>query len=413
MTTTVRRSRNDITERLRNSLGADGTRLLVLAGVFVLLAIFFQFQSDGTFLSSRNLTLLLRQGSIIAILATGVTMLIVRSEIDLSIGSAVFLAGTVAAMMQSDHGQPTWVAVVAALAAGMAMGATQGLIVVKTAIPSFIVTLAGLLAFRGLGLLWTDARTVRADNSSFIFLSEGFISANFLLLGYLLLASWLVTRLLRGGRRGAQLAYVKEDPGRDRTQVEVLTLDASVAPRRTNIIAITAIGLAALGLLTWISYGYAGLSVSIIWVLLIGGGATFLMTKTPFGRNAYLIGSNREAALYAGVNVGRNVVLGFIVMGLFYGIGGVLLTARLGAATPGAGEFYELDAIAAAVIGGAALRGGRGTVTGAIAGAVLLTTINNGMSILNISSFLQLVVKAVVLILALALNSAAYRRRGV
>jgi D-xylose transport system permease protein len=170
--------------------------------------------------------------------------------------------------------------------------------------------------------------------------------------------------------------------------------------------------LLALAVLTWISMSYEGLSISIVWVILIGVGATFLMTRTSFGRNAYLIGSNREAAMYAGVNVGRNVFLGFALMGLFYGIGGVLLTARLGASTPGAGEFYELDAIAAAVIGGAALRGGRGTIVGAIAGALLLTTINNGMSILNISSFLQLVVKAVILVGALAIDSVATRSRS-
>lgn len=375
--------------RIWSSIGPDGTRLLVLLAVFVVLAIFFQWQSDGNFLSARNLTLLLRQGSIIAILATGVAMLIIRSEIDLSIGSAVFLAGTVVAVFQADFQQPIWVAVLAALVAGILMGVVQGVIVVKTAIPSFIVTLAGLLAFRGLGLLWTNAKTIRADDESFTFLSEGFISANWLILGYLALLAWALTRVFR------------KRP--------------TVTAQRANRISLLPgliMALIALGVLTWISYGYEGVSISIVWVVLIGILATFLMTRTPFGRNAYLIGSNREAAVYAGVNVGRNIFLGFAIMGLFYGIGGVLLTARLGASTPGAGEFYELDAIAAAVIGGAALRGGRGTIVGAIAGAILLTTINNGMSILNISSFVQLVVKAVILVGALAIDSIASRRQS-
>ncbi len=361
----------------------------MLLAVFVVLATFFHWQSDGNFLSSRNLTLLLRQGSIIAILATGVAMLIIRSEIDLSIGSAVFLAGTVVAVFQTDYKQPIWVAVLAALVAGILMGVVQGVIVVKTAIPSFIVTLAGLLAFRGLGLLWTNAKTIRADDESFTFLSEGFISANWLILGYLALVSLALTRLFR-----------KRTP--------------ATAHRTTRISLLPGLSVAliALVVLTWISYGYEGVSISIVWVVLIGILATFLMSRTSFGRNAYLIGSNREAAVYAGVNVGRNIFLGFAIMGLFYGIGGVLLTARLGASTPGAGEFYELDAIAAAVIGGAALRGGRGTIVGAIAGAILLTTINNGMSILNISSFLQLVVKAVILVGALFIDSIASRRQS-
>ena len=316
-------------------------------------------------------------------------MLIIRSEIDLSIGSAVFLAGTVVAVFQADYKQPLWVAVLAALVAGILMGVVQGVIIVKTAIPSFIVTLAGLLAFRGLGLLWTNAKTVRADHESFTFLSEGFISPIWLIFGYLALLAWALTRLVQKPQQTAV----------QRTS-------------RLSFLPGLILAVIALGVLTWISYGYEGVSISIVWVVLIGLVATFLMTRTPFGRNAYLIGSNREAAIYAGVNVGRNLFLGFALMGLFYGVGGVLLTARLGASTPGAGEFYELDAIAAAVIGGAALRGGRGTIVGAIAGAILLTTINNGMSILNISSFLQLVVKAFILVGALAVDSVASRRRA-
>jgi D-xylose transport system permease protein len=137
------------------------------------------------------------------------------------------------------------------------------------------------------------------------------------------------------------------------------------------------------------------------------------MARTKFGRNAYLVGANREAAVLAGISLGRQLMLGFILMGFLYGVAGVLITARLGAATASSGLFLELDAIAGAVIGGTSLRGGIGSVPGAIAGAVLLTTIDNGMSILNVSSFLQMVVKGLVLLFALAFDAVMSKRRSI
>jgi D-xylose transport system permease protein len=147
-----------------------------------------------------------------------------------------------------------------------------------------------------------------------------------------------------------------------------------------------------------------------VWMAIIVLVLAVLMAKTVFGRNAYLLGANREAAQYSGINVKRTVFMGFVIMGALYGVGGILLTARLGSSTPGAGEFMELDAIAAAVIGGVSLRGGMGTVAGAVMGALLLTVINNGMSILNISSFSQLVIKGLILLLALGLDAYVLRR---
>ncbi len=150
--------------------------------------------------------------------------------------------------------------------------------------------------------------------------------------------------------------------------------------------------------------------MALVWVAVIVATLAILMGRMTFGRNAYLGGANREAALYSGINVKRVVFTGFLIMGALYGVAGVLLTARIGAATPGAGQFLELDAIAAAVIGGVSLRGGVGTVIGAVMGAFLLTLINNGMSILNVSSFAQLVIKALILVAALALDAYIQRR---
>jgi D-xylose transport system permease protein len=167
----------------------------------------------------------------------------------------------------------------------------------------------------------------------------------------------------------------------------------------------------ALVFLAWIFGGFLGIPVALLWVASTGIVLSILMIRTKFGRNAYLIGSNREAAVLAGISLPRQLFLGFVLMGILYGISGVLITARLGASTAGSGLFLELDAIAGAVIGGISLRGGVGTVTGAMVGAVLLATIDNGMSILNVSAFLQMVVKGFVLLSALSMDSYMMKRR--
>jgi D-xylose transport system permease protein len=166
-----------------------------------------------------------------------------------------------------------------------------------------------------------------------------------------------------------------------------------------------------LALVAWIVLGFEGLPMALIWVGAVIAVLIFLMRTTVFGRNSFLIGSSREAALYAGINVKKTVFAGFVIMGALYGIAGVLMTARLGSSTPGLGQFLELDAIAAAVIGGVSLRGGTGSIIGAVMGAFLLTTIKNGMSILNVPSFAQLVIKAIILLLALAFDAQVAKNR--
>jgi ABC-type xylose transport system permease subunit len=185
--------------------------------------------------------------------------------------------------------------------------------------------------------------------------------------------------------------------------------------RRREGVAKLAVGLAVLlasGLfLAWIFGGYLGIPAAMLWVAAIGIVLTTLMQRTKYGRNTYLIGSNREAAVLAGIPLARHLFLGFLLMGALYGVAGVLITSRLGAATPSSGQFLELDAIAGAVIGGTSLQGGVGSVAGAMAGALLLTTIDNGMSLLNVSSFIQLVIKGLVLLAALSVDAYMTRHR--
>ncbi|MBZ9937199.1 hypothetical protein LB518_12920 [Mesorhizobium sp. BR1-1-16] len=371
-------------------LGRIGdTRTLSLLVVFVLLVVYFNIASNGIFFSPRNVSLLLRQASIVAVAASGVSILIIMGEIDLSIGSAVYLCSVVAAGLQSYYGVGTGLTVAATLAVGMALGAWQGVWVVGISVPSFVVTLSGLLAFRGIGYWASNAQTISPVTKSFSFLSEGFIPKP---VSMAILAVVLVVAaafILRGHWRRARAGNA------DLVQTLV----------RLGVL------LLATAILAWAFGGFLGIPMALVWVAAVGLVLSVLMMRTKFGRNAYLVGSNREASVLAGIALGRQLFLGFVLMGFLYGVSAVLITARLGAATASSGLFLELDAIAGAVIGGTSLRGGVGTVGRAIAGAVLLATIDNGMSILNVSSFLQMVVKGMVLLCALAVDAYMLKRR--
>jgi D-xylose transport system permease protein len=364
----------------------DG-RLLAMFVVLSLLAIYFHVATHGIFFSPRNLSLLLRQGSIAAVVASGVSILIVMGEIDLSIGSAVYLCSVIAASLQANAGMPTLPTVLITIAAGGLMAAWQGFWVVQVAVPSFVVTLSGLLAFRGIGYYVSDARTIAPVSKAFSFLSEGFIPPK---LSYVVLSIVyaIAIGLLVRERR------LRSDPGDG----------VSLALKLTMLIAS---GL----ILAWIFGGYLGIPAALLWVAATAIILTVLMERTKFGRNSYLIGSNREAAILSGIPLARHLFLGFLLMGVLYGVAGVLITSRLGAATPSSGLFLELDAIAGAVIGGTSLRGGVGSIAGAMVGALLLTTIDNGMSLLNVSSFIQLVIKGMVLLAALSIDSYMTKHR--
>lgn len=375
-----------------------GRRALIFVGIFVVLVILFQLQSNGIFFTPRNLSLLLRQGAILAVVASGVAVLMIMAEIDLSVGSAVFLCGVLAAELATTGEIPLALVVAGTVGLGIALGALQGVWVVFLGIPSFIATLAGLLAFRGIGLLWTDASTIGPLPEGFIGLSESFIPPNlsFAILGSLVIVAVVI--ILFQQRSSAKARLIGE--------MEPWPIGRVIFRTVARILLI----VLPVGLLAWIVGGFQGIPMALVWVALIVAALSILMGRMTFGRNAYLVGANREAAIYSGINIKRVVFTGFIIMGALYGVAGVLLTARIGASTPGAGQFLELDAIAAAVIGGVSLRGGVGTVVGAVMGAFLLTLINNGMSILNVSSFAQLVIKASILVVALALDAYILRR---
>jgi D-xylose transport system permease protein len=364
--------------------------LLLLA--FVILALWFHVMSDGIFFTPRNLSLLLRQTTIVAIVASGVLILIVKSEIDLSIGSAVYLVSVLVAMLQVDHGWSTPAVVLAAIAIGMVLGGWNGIWVTRFGVPSFIVTLGGLLAFRGIGLLLTNANTIAPVRPSLVALSESFlpIPVSYALIAVAFAAVLvLLLRRLQEARRpdapaGAQVTWL-------------LTLVATVA---------------AFALFAWVVGGFQGIPVAVLFLIGVPLLLALVLRWTTFGRYAYVIGSNRLAGRLAGIDIDRQILRGFLLMGVMYGVGGILVTARLGASTSSTGTLLELDAIAAAVLGGAHLLGGAGAVHQAVLGAFVLATVDNGMSLLNISSFTQQIVKALILLVAVASDTGARRNRS-
>jgi ABC-type xylose transport system permease subunit len=367
-------------------LGILASRPVVLSVAALLLIGYFHTASGGLFVTATNASLLLRQTAVIAVLAAGVAVVIIMGEIDLSLGSAVFLTGLVAAQLQVA-GWDVTSTILGAVAAGALIGVVQGVTVVRLGVPAFVVTLAGLLIWRGLGLIYTDAAAVGPVNAEFTALTEG------------AMPTWLAVALAAAVVAGGLW------------RVRAVRLAADGSPRATSVLAPVLGAVAVAAVLLWVSFGRAGLPNALLWIVVIGILLGVVLNHAKFGRRAFLVGSNREAALYAGISARRTLLAGFVLMGIIVGIGGVMLTARLGTSTADSGLNLELVAIAAAVIGGNSLRGGIGSVRGAILGAFLLATIDNGMSLLGVSSFAQNVVKGLILVLAVGLDGHFTRRR--
>jgi ABC-type xylose transport system permease subunit len=376
------------TGKLPQVLGLLGSRAFVLSIAAVLLILYFQQSSDGLFVTSNNASLLLRQTAVYAMAASGVALLIIMGEIDLSIGSAAYMTGVVAAKCQVA-GWGVIPSILAAVAVGLVIGLVQGLVITRFMVPAFIVTLAGFLLWRGLGRMWTNAAAIGPVDPKFSDLTEAPMSSLLvnLLAGVLLVAAgWLVYRRFAAAKDAGRMPLV-----RLATQVAV-----------SIVVAIVVL---------WAGHGVTGLPNALLWIAAVVLILGVLLTRAKFGRRAVLVGSNHEAAAYAGVKASRIVLSGFLIMGVIYGLAGVMITSRVASSTPDAGTNLELVAIAAAVIGGNSLRGGIGSIQGAVLGAFLLSTIDNGMALLGVSTYAQDVVKALILVFAVGLDG-FFRRRN-
>src|SRR4030095_14684695 len=375
--------------KLRTSALRAYTMLLAL----IVIWLFFQWATIsqdhpyGLFLGAINFSKLLQQTAVTGVLAVGMLMVIVSGNIDLSIGAVVGLAGGIAAMTQGWGLGPC---LFAAIVIGLVIGAIQGSLVAYVNIPSFIVTLGGLQAWRGVILKLTKGTTIPVEHPFFRSLGRDFLDRR---IGIALAALSM-----------AAIAWTNIRRNRARQRHGLKTLSASAIVIR---IAVPSTVIVAFIILM---NQAGGVPIPVIFLLAVALAGAFLTANTTFGRYLYAIGGNPDAARLSGINLKQYVAAAFCLMGALAGLASILLTARVGSASPDAGTLMELDAIASCVIGGTSLMGGRGTVFGTVLGALILASLDNGMSLLNVENWAQYVVKGGVLVAAVGFDMFGRRK---
>jgi D-xylose transport system permease protein len=355
-------------------------KILALFMVIAIIWVFFGQMTEGQFLTSRNFSNLLRQMAITGLVASGMVFVIIAGEIDLSVGSLFGLLGGVAAVLETNFQLPLALNFAIVLALGVAIGMFNGFWVSYFRVPSFIVSLAGMLAFRGILLSVTQGITVQVDSDAFKLIGQGYIPAT---IGYLIAVALFVFLVYQTMRSRA-----------NRTKYAL-----AVPPVWQDGTKLVAAGAVILGFVVTLN-SYQGVPIPVLLLLVVLGIFSFMATQTVFGRRIYAIGSNFEATRLSGVNVRFIKMAIFGVLGLMCALAGLVTTARLAAGSPAAGNMGELDAIASCFIGGASSRGGSGTVFGALVGALIMASLDNGMSMMGVDTSWQMIVKGSILLLA-------------
>ncbi|MCC3302128.1 sugar ABC transporter permease [Arthrobacter sp. zg-Y895] len=356
----------------------------ILAALVVIILL-FQVLTGGRLLYPGNVSNLIQQNAYVLILAIGMVMVIIAGHIDLSVGSVVAAVGAIAALAMNDWGMPWWAAVVLSLVVGALIGAWQGFWVAFVGIPAFIVTLAGMLVFRGVALVLLTGGTISGLPRPFNAISSGTLPStgtpDLLTLGIGALASVaLVLQQLKGRADLRRLDLPRERMG--------------------SFVFKNAVAVFAIMYLCYLLAYSRGLPIILILLAGLVLAYSFLLGRTVFGRHIYAMGGNLNAAMMSGVKTQWVNFLVFVNMGFLAGLAAVVNTARAGGAVASAGGGFELDAIAAVFIGGASVQGGVGTVVGAVIGGLVMGVLNQGLSILSVDAAWQQIIKGLVLLLA-------------
>ncbi|MFV0490491.1 MAG: multiple monosaccharide ABC transporter permease [Pseudorhodobacter sp.] len=379
------------TKGLRAHLGGhlrENGMLVALLAIVFFFTIVVRVTIDVDFLSAQNITNLFLQNSYVIIMALGMLLVIVAGHIDLSVGSVAAFTGAVAAVLTVSLGWPVLAVIPAVLAVGAAIGAAQGYWVAYWRIPSFIVTLAGMLVFRGLTLWLLGGQNIGPFPRSFQSLSTGFIPDMFgvgrpnvtALVVVAAAALILVFLSWRSRQRDAEFGIEQEPMG--------------------LFLARNALVAAALIFVGWKLASFRGLPNVLVVLAVLTVLYAFFTENTATGRRIYALGGNERAAKLSGIRTERLVFLCFTNMGALAALAGMIVTARLNSATPKAGSGFELDVIAAVFVGGASMTGGSGKIVGVVVGALIMGVMNNGMSILGVGIDYQQVIKGLVLLVA-------------
>jgi putative multiple sugar transport system permease protein len=393
---------------LRDSVDFLGTRLRQI-GIFlalIVIVLLFQVLTNGRLLTAGNVANIIVQNSYILILAIGMVMIIIAGHIDLSVGSVAAFVGAMSGVMITDWGLPWWVALLGSLVIGAIVGAWQGFWVAFVGIPAFIVTLAGMLIFRGLTQIVLGNQQITPFPTEYRQLGGGYLFPQ------LFPASTSPAEWITVGLGVLALVFFVSQQVRERFKRVRLNLESEPLAWFVVKLAFTALLILGLTYLLGIAPGSRGTPVVLIVLAVLVIVYTAVMTRSVFGRHIYAVGGNRHAADLSGIKSKKIDFYLFVNMGVLAALAGLVFTGRLNSAGPGAGNLFELDAIAASFIGGAAVQGGVGTVVGAITGGLIMGVLNNGMSLLGVETDYQQFIKGMVLLLAVAFDVFNKRRAG-
>lgn len=356
----------------------------------VVIMIIFNIATHGNFLTAQNITNLINQAGYVAVLAIGMTVILILVQIDLSVGFVAGFSGALAAILMTQFHLSEWIAIPIVLVVGILIGTYQGLVVTKLNVPAFVTTLAGMFIFRGLlSLSLQKTGTIIIPNEGFNALSNGFIPDP--------TANHLVTILI--GVVGVVIVIISQFKARKNKQKYGFKV-ASTPVFLAEMALIAVVIMLIVGLLA----SYNGLPWTIVIVGTILIIYNYMLNKTKLGRYIYGIGGNEQAAELSGINVKRVKLFAFISMGLMSAVAGILFTSRLQSATPTAGTAFEMDAIASSYIGGVAVSGGIGKVTNTIIGTLVIMSLTNGMNLMGVDIAYQYVVKGIIFIIAVAFD---------
>lgn len=364
-------------------------RQYTMIAALLIIWVIFSFFTKGLFISSRNLSNLFLQMCTVGILTGGMLLVMVAGHIDLSVGSVCGTLGAIVAYLMSRSGVHPVIAILITLVCGMMVGLWHGFWVAYRGVPAFIVTLASQMAFRGITLAVTNGATIGEFAPGFKAIGQGYIPRLFFLdepfhdLTILLAAIAIVLYIAMALRKRKK---------RQRDGFTVLPLSLEIGKNLLIVAAIGGVG--------YVLASYRGVPIAILVLLATVAIFNVVTTRTPFGRHVYAIGGGMEAARLSGVNIKRTLLRIFLIMGTISATAAIVFTSRLNAATTSAGQGFELDAIAACIIGGTSTTGGIGTVFGAIIGALVMASLDNGMSLMNLPIMIQYIVKGAILLLA-------------
>ena len=380
-----------MTEEKKLSFTGSSLRAYVMIAVLAIIWMYFHWATNSIFLTPRNLSNLMTQMSVTGILAVGMLMVIVSGNIDLSVGSVLGFAGGIAAYSLSVLGYGVPASIGFAILVGVIIGVFQGALTAYLNIPAFIVTLGGLLAWRGAVKWLLSGNTIPISEESFKAIGQSNLSRT---------SGWILA--------GIAIAFVIFMAYRRASAVKEYGLGE---PNYFKEFLSVIVPIGAIAGFIWVMNSYLGVPIPVLILAAVALVGAFLTNSTTFGRYLYAIGGNADAARLSGINNKRNILKVYALLGALTGVAALIFTARVGSAAPDAGVLKELDAIAACVIGGASLVGGRGTIFGACLGALIMASLDNGMSLLNVRDFMQDIIKGSILVAAVGLDMAG-RKQG-